>query len=224
MSPRLLALSVGRPREIEWDGETVLTSIFKGRAAGRRRVGATNIDGDEQSDLRVHGGPEKAVYGYPSEHYPYWRQVLDLPDLAWGAFGENLTTEGLLESTVSIGDEFKIGSVELVVSQPRMPCYKLGIRFGREDMVKRFQDSGKSGFYFAVTREGDLGEGDDITLVNRDPRGLTVSDVVRLISVDKQDRGLLERAAQHPALAAGWRESFRRRLGAMPSSHRPSRS
>jgi len=159
---KLVAVSVGSPREVEWNGETVPTSIFKAPVAGRVRVANLGIEGDHQSDLAVHGGADKAVYAYPSEHYAYWREELPGAELPWGAFGENLTTEGLLEDRVHIGDRFRIGTAEFIVTQPRMPCFKLGIRFGRADMVKRFMRSGRSGFYLAVLREGQIGAGDAI--------------------------------------------------------------
>jgi len=209
---RLLALSVGGPREVEWQGRAVRTSIFKQPVAGRVRVTRLNVEGDEQSDLSVHGGPDKAVYAYPAEHYAAWRGELPDPNLAWGAFGENLTTEGLLESDVSIGDRYRIGTTELIVTQPRQPCYKLAVRFGRPDMVKLFHESGRSGFYLAVTRAGDIGAGDGIERVARDERGLTVADVVRLYTLDAPNQTLLERASRHPALPAGWRDYFRKRL------------
>src|SRR6266567_7512204 len=144
---RLVAISVGRPRAAPWRGHNVQTSIFKTPVSHRVHVMSSNIEGDQQSDLAVHGGPEKAVYAYPSEHYEYWRRELPGMDLHWGAFGENFTTEGLLEEVSRIGDRLRVGSVECVVTQPRMPCYKLGIRFSRDDMVKRFLQSGRTGFY-----------------------------------------------------------------------------
>jgi MOSC domain-containing protein YiiM len=209
---KLLAVSVGGPREVEWRGQRVRTSIFKTLVPGRVRVGRLNIEGDRQSDLSVHGGPEKAVYGYPAEHYAFWRRELPDAELGWGAFGENLTTEGLLEDEVCIGDRYRVGTAELVVTQPRTPCYKLGIRFGRPEMVKRFHRSGRSGFYFAVVREGELGADDPIKRLARDEHGLTVADVVRLYAADEADQSLLERASQHPTLPAGWRDFFRKRL------------
>lgn len=209
---KVLAVSVGGPREVQWQGRSVRTSIFKQPVSGRVRVTRLNIEGDRQSDLSVHGGPEKAVYGYPGEHYVLWRSELPDADLAWGAFGENLTTEGLLEEVVCIGDRYRIGTTELVVTQPRTPCYKLGIRFGRPDMVKLFHHSGRSGFYFAVAREGELAAGDRIEPLERDERGLTVADVVRLYAADSANQSLLERASQHPALPASWRDYFQKRL------------
>jgi MOSC domain-containing protein YiiM len=212
MTSKLVAVSVGLPREVEWRGRFVRTSIFKTPVTRRVRVGRLNVEGDQQSDLSVHGGPDKAVYGYPSEHYAFWRAQLTGAELDWGAFGENLTTEGLLEDAVCIGDRYRTGTVELVVTQPRMPCYKLGLRFGRPEMVKAFHVSGRSGFYFSVAMEGELGAGDAVELLARDERGLTVADVVALYAVDAPNQSLLERASENPALPAAWREYFRKRL------------
>jgi MOSC domain-containing protein YiiM len=159
---RVIAVSVGAPREIPWQGELVRTSIFKAPVAGRARVGRLNIEGDEQSDLEVHGGEEKAVYAYPAEHYAFWRGQLPGVELPAGSFGENLTVEGLFEDRVHIGDRFRAGSAEFVITEPRMPCYKLALRFGRPDMVKRFLKSGRTGFYLAVLQEGEIGAGDKI--------------------------------------------------------------
>jgi MOSC domain-containing protein YiiM len=209
---KLVAISVGRPREVEWRGRSVRTSIFKTPVSGRVRVTRLNIEGDEQSDLSVHGGAEKAVYAYPAEHYDFWRRELPDTALPWGAFGENFTTEGLLEDEVCIGDRYRVGGVELVVTQPRMPCYKLAIRFDRPDIVKRFLQSGRSGFYFAVEREGELGPGDSIERLARDARRLTVADVVALYAADSANQPLLESASAHPSLPASWREYFQKRL------------
>jgi MOSC domain-containing protein YiiM len=208
---RVVSLSVGRPREVEWEGKTVLTSIFKAPVDRRLRVTMLNFEGDEQSDLTVHGGPEKAVYAYPSEHYDYWRSELPGADLPWAVFGENLTTEGLFED-VRIGDRFRIGSAEFVVTQPRLPCYKLGIRFGRMDMLKRFLHSGRTGFYFSVAVEGEVGPGDAIEPVARSEEGLTVADVVNLYTVDAKNQELLRRATQSPSLPESWKDYFRKRL------------
>jgi len=174
---KLLSVSVGLPREVEWNHEVVLTSIFKEPVAGRVRVSRLGLQGDQQSDLEVHGGIEKAVYAYPSEHYAFWRKELPGMELSPGGFGENLTTEGLLESTLHIGDRVRIGSAELVVTEPRMPCYKLAIRFGRADIVKRFMRSGRTGFYFAVAKEGEVGAGDSIELIGADQHRISVAAV-----------------------------------------------
>ncbi len=175
---KLVSVSVGRPREVEWDGERVLTSIFKAPVAGRVRVRRLNIEGDEQSDLEVHGGADKAVYAYPAEHYAFWRKELPGVELPWGVFGENLTTEGLLEDGVHIGDRLRAGSAEFVVTEPRMPCYKLALRFGRTDMVKRFMKSGRTGFYLAVLKEGEIGAGDALSITGADQHRISIAAVV----------------------------------------------
>ena len=209
---KLLSINVGVPREIEWKGKMVRTSIFKQPVQGRVRVAQLNLEGDQQSDLSVHGGIDKAVYAYPSEHYSFWRQELPGVELPQGVFGENLTTQGLLEEAVHIGDRFRVGSAELVVTQPRMPCFKLGIRFGRPDIVKRFLQSGRSGFYFAVLKEGEVAAGDSIELFKRDELGVTVADVVNLYGRDAANQELLRRVSDLPSLPESWRDYFRKRL------------
>jgi MOSC domain-containing protein YiiM len=209
---KLISVNVGLPREVTWDGGTVKTGIFKQPVQGSIRVRRLNLDGDKQADLSVHGGPDKAVYAYPVEHYGYWRRELPDRELTWGNFGENLTTEGLDESVLQIGDRFRIGTAELVVTQPRLPCYKLGIRFERPDMVKRFLQSRRTGFYFAVAYEGELSGGDPIELVAREPKSLTVAEITRLYAFQKDDREMLQRAVQLEALPENWRSYFRAQL------------
>ncbi len=209
---KLLSVSVGVPREIEWHGKLVRTSIFKSPASGHVRALTLNLEGDEQSDLSVHGGVDKAVYAYPSEHYPIWREEVPDLDLAWGAFGENFTTEGLLEEAVHIGDRLRVGSAEFVITQPRMPCFKLGIRFGRPEMVKRFLRSGRTGFYLAVLEVGQVAAGDSIELLARDEHGVTVADIATLYSADATNQDLLRRVSELPALPLSWRDHFRKRL------------
>lgn len=172
----VVSVNVGGPREVEWHSRPVQTSIWKSPVKGRVHAAGINLDGDLQSDLTVHGGSRKAVYVYPSEHYAYWREELPAMDLSWGAFGENLTIEGLLEDEVLIGDVLRIGSAEFGVTQPRMPCFKLGIRFGDDGMVKRFWLSRCSGFYLTILREGDVGAGDAIEILERGP-GMSIADV-----------------------------------------------
>jgi MOSC domain-containing protein YiiM len=172
-----------------------------------------NLDGDQQSDLSVHGGVDKAVYVYPSEHYAFWRDELPNADLSWGAFGENFTTQGALDDqAVHIGDRFRIGSTEFVVTQPRMPCFKLGIRFGRADMVKRFMHSGRNGFYLAVAKEGEVAAGDSIEQLARDENGVTVAEIVELYTADAAKQDLLQRVSELAALPENWRAYFRKRL------------
>ena len=193
---QLVSVNVGLPREVAWHGRVVRTSIWKDPVEGLVRVSSLNLEGDQQSDLSVHGGPEKAVYAYPSEHYEYWRRELPGTDLAWGAFGENFTTEGLLEPDIRIGDRIRVGSAEFLVTQPRMPCFKLGIRFGRDDMVKRFLRSGRPGFYLAVVREGEVARGDSLEIVGRDEHGVTVADIASLYARDRDNDDLLRRAVE----------------------------
>jgi MOSC domain-containing protein YiiM len=209
---KLLSVNVGLPREIEWKGKLVRTSIFKTAVRSRVRVGQLNLEGDQQSDLSVHGGVEKAVYAYSSEHYAFWREEVPEMDLPWGVFGENFTTEGLLDETVHIGDRLRVGSAEFVVTQPRMPCFKLGIRFNRPDIVKRFLQSGRTGFYFAVLKEGEVTAGDSIELVKRDGNGVTIADIVTLYRRDANNQDLLRRVSELPSLPKSWRGYFRTRL------------
>lgn len=209
---KLISINVGLPREVGWNSKSVMTGIFKEPVQERVRVNHLNVAGDKQADLSVHGGPDKAVYAYPVEHYVYWRGELPDSKLTWGVFGENLTTEGLQENALHIGVRFRIGTAELVVTQPRVPCYKLGIRFGRPDMVKRFLHSRRTGFYFAVAHEGELSGGDPIELVAREADSLTVADITRLYAFEKDDQEMLQRAAQLEALPENWRSYFRAQL------------
>ncbi len=209
---RIVSIQVGRPREVLSKDRVVTTAIFKQPVADRVMLRRLNLDGDQQADLTVHGGPEKAVYVYPVEHYPFWRAEYPELDLPHGMFGENLTSEGLLEDDVCIGDAFRIGDAEVVVTQPRMPCYKLGVKFGRDDILKRFLRSRRTGWYFSVAREGEIGPGDAIERLSRDPHGLTVTDVTRLYAEDRRNLDLLQCALGVPALPAGWRDYFQERL------------
>lgn len=194
------------------NGEPVSTGIFKEPIAGRVMVRTLNLDGDRQADLRVHGGPEKAVYLYPSEHYAFWKRELPDMDLPWGMFGENFTTEGMFETQINIGDKFRIGSAELMVTQPRMPCYKLGIRFGRTDIIKRFLASERTGFYFSVLKEAEVGVADEFELLDKNTSGVRVVDVTRLYASDKENVDLLRRAVATEALPGTWRDYFQRRI------------
>ena len=209
---KLVAISVGGPRKVEWRGKTVRTSIFKDPVAGPVRVQKLNLAGDEQSDLSVHGGVDKAVYAYPSEHYAYWCEQLPEMKLPSGSFGENLTIEGLNEKTLQIGDRLSIGSAEFVVTQPRLPCFKLGVRFGRPDMVKRFQKSGRTGFYLAVLQEGLISAGDSIQVVSVGQPSVSVAEIARLYTADEAEQELLRQASELAALSEDWREYFRNRL------------
>ena len=209
---KLLSVNVGMPREADWHGKLVRTSIFKSPVLGPVRVATLNLEGDEQSDLTVHGGVHKAVYAYPSEHYSFWREEISGLDLPWGAFGENFTTEGLLEEGVHIGDRLRVGSAEFIVTQPRMPCYKLGIRFGRPEILKRFLQSGRSGFYLAVLEEGRVTAGDPLEWLTRDEQGVTVADIVNPYKADETNQHLSRRASELPALPPFWRDYFSERL------------
>jgi len=192
--------------------EPVSTVIFKEPVAGRVMLRTLNLDGDRQSDLSVHGGPFKAVYLYPSEHYEFWKRELPDMELPWGMFGENFTSEGLFETDTNIGDKFRIGTAELMVTQPRMPCYKLGIRFGRADIIKRFLLSERTGFYFSVLKEGEVGAGDQIELLERNDSGVKVVEVTRLYGSDKENVALLRHAIATEALPESWRNYFLKRI------------
>ncbi len=209
---RLVSVNIGHPREVIYKGKTVTTGIFKEPVEGRIRLRTLNLDGDRQADLSVHGGLSKAAYAYPIEHYAYWREQLPGVDLPWGMFGENFTTEGLREDSVNIGDRFRIGSAEVMVTEPRLPCYKLAAKFGRDDIIKRFLHSGRTGFYFAVMQEGEVGTGDGIELVSRDEHSVTVADITRLYVREKDDVGTLRRAVQVTALPESWRAYFGKRI------------
>lgn len=209
---KIISLNVSQPRLVEWNGQIVSTGIYKEPVAGHVMLRTLNFDADRQADLTVHGGPTKAVYVYPSEHYHYWREELPGMELPWGMFGENLTTEGLNETTVNIGDRFRLGSAEVMVTEPRMPCYKLGIKFGRSDIIKRFLMSGRTGFYFSVQREGEVAAGDEIQSIGRDQNRVTVADIAGLYSRNKGDVELMQRAIAVEALPESWRNHFRKQL------------
>ena len=209
---KIISLNVGLHRLVLRNGEPVSTGIFKEPVAGRLILRTLNLDGDRQSDLSVHGGPEKAVYLYPSEHYEFWKRELPNMDLPWGMFGENFTSEGILETETNIGDTFRIGSAEVMVTQPRMPCYKLGIRFGRPDIIKRFLVSERTGFYFSVLKEGEVGAGDEFELIKKNASGVRVVDVTRLYASERDNVDLMRRAIATEALPESWREYFLRRI------------
>jgi MOSC domain-containing protein YiiM len=237
---KLITLSTGLPREVMWHGRSVTTGIFKEPVRGRVALRTLNLDGDRQADLSVHGGEYKAVYCYPVVHYDYWRKELPGRELPTAIFGENFTLDtstsdisttdistsdtsttgapiidGLPEDSVHLGDRFSVGSAEVIVTQPRLPCYKLALRFQMDDMVKRFLVSGRTGFYLAVTREGEVGEGDEIKAIGRDPNGVPVSEITRLY-IAKQytgdDVSSVRRALQVAALPESWKGYFRERL------------
>jgi MOSC domain-containing protein YiiM len=212
---KLASVNIGLPQELISHGMSVTTGFFKHPVEGRVPLRKLNLDGDRQADLTVHGGAHKAVYCYPLEHYDYWRQELPGVDLPMGSFGENFTSEGWLEDSVHLGDRFSVGSAELIVTQPRLPCYKLGVRFQLDTMVKRFLASGRMGFYLAVTGEGDVGAGDEIKIVAPDPNAVPVTEITRLYIAERyrdQDLASLQRALKVPALPDSWKDHFRERL------------
>jgi MOSC domain-containing protein YiiM len=202
---KLVSVNTGLPREV----------MFKEQVKGRVALRKLNLDGDRQADLTVHGGEYKAVYCYPIVHYDYWKRELPGRDLPMAIFGENFTTDGLLEHSIHLGDRLSVGSAEVVVTQPRLPCYKLGVRFQSDDMVKRFLASGRTGFYFAVTREGEVGAGDEITVIARDPNAVPVSEITRLYVTKRygdDDVTSVRRALRVEALPESWKQYFRERL------------
>jgi MOSC domain-containing protein YiiM len=212
---KLVSLNTGLPRDVPWHGINVNTAIYKRPVQGRIALRRLNLDGDRQADLTVHGGEHKAVYCYPLAHYEYWKKELPDQKLPMGAFGENFTMDGPLEDSVHLGDRFSVGSAELVVSQPRLPCYKLGVRFQSNDMVMRFLASGRTGFYFAVVREGEVGAGDEVHVIARDPNAVPVSEITRLYVAKRYceaDVASLQRALQVKALPESWKEYFRERM------------
>jgi MOSC domain-containing protein YiiM len=212
---RVVSVCVGLPNDIPWRGRVVNTSIFKRPVSGRVALRKLNLDGDEQADLTVHGGEFKAVYCYPLEHYPYWKKELPGRELPFGVFGENFTTEGLSEDSVHIGDEFSIGSAKVIVTQPRMPCYKLGVRFQSDDMVKRFLASRRTGFYLAVTREGEVGAGDEISQISNGSKDVPVAAITGLYVAKRYGHAeiaMAKRALQATALPESWKEYLRERL------------
>ena len=209
---KILSVNVGLPREVTWQGKAVTTGIFKEPVSGPVMMRKLNLDGDGQADLTVHGGVSKAIYAYPSEHYDYWQAELPGVDLPWGMFGENFTTEGLLEEAVYIGDKFRIGEAEVMVTEPRMPCYKLGIKFGRPDIIKRFLASRRTGFYFAVVREGMVGAGDAVELIGREQHEISITDITRLYAFEKDDLKSLRRAIEVEALPENWKGYFKHQV------------
>ena len=209
---RIVSVNVGLPREVTWQGKVITTGIFKKPIKGAVMLRSLNLDGDKQADLSVHGGVDKAVYAYPVEHYEYWREQLPDMNLPWGMFGENLTTEGLIEDTIYIGDRFRIGEAEVMVTQPRLPCYKLGIKFGRADMVKKFLSSRRTGFYFAVLREGMVEAGNLIEPMGRGEQGVSVADITRVFAFEKDDLTTLQRAVSTEALPQNWKDYFQDRI------------
>ena len=217
---KLVSVNTGLPREVTWHGRSVTTGIYKDPVAGRVTLRKLNLDGDRQADLSVHGGEYKAVYCYPIAHYDCWKRELPGRELPVGMFGENFTVEGFQEDSVHLGDQLSVGSAEAIVTQPRLPCYKLGIRFQSDEMVRRFLASGRTGFYLAVTRQGEVGAGDEIKVVGRDANEVPVSEITRLYIAKRYgdaDVASLRRALRIAALPDSWKEYFRQRLERMKS-------
>ena len=211
---RIRAVNVAMPRLVAWKGHTFNTGIFKEPVQGPVMMRTLDLDGDRQADLSVHGGPYKAVYAYPGEHYSFWRRELPEIDLKWGAFGENLTTEGLDEAGTHIGDRFRIGAATVMVTQPRVPCFKLAAKFQRDDMLNRFLSSGRSGFCFSVVEEGLVAAGDTIERIHEDENGISVSDINKLFR-GGQDLALMRRVTQLEPLPVDWREHFMEKLSVL---------
>lgn len=208
---QLISVNVGRPRPVPHEGRVVSTGIFKEPVAGPVFLRRLNLDGDGQADLRVHGGADKAVYAYPFEHYAFWAGELGRNDFSHGQFGENFTITGWLEDAVCIGDEFRIGAARVQVSQPRSPCFKLGIRMNDENFPARFTAANRVGFYLRVLQEGQVSAGDAIERVAHYAGSLSVRDVFRLRH-GSGTRAEYERAAKLPALSSSWRAVFEKRL------------
>jgi MOSC domain-containing protein YiiM len=213
---QLISVNIGQPRMVSWRGKNVSTGIFKSPVAGPVMARHHNLDGDHQADLTVHGGADKAIYVYPSEHYAFWRSELPGVDLPWGMFGENFTTEGMLEADAHIGDRWRVGAAEVMVTEPRMPCYKLGLKFGRADMVKRFLASRRTGFYLAIVQPGLVAAGDAIEVVHRDPHGVGVAELTRIYAADRGDALAIRRLLQVEALPEGWRSYLEQQLAELP--------
>jgi MOSC domain-containing protein YiiM len=212
---KLLSVSVGLPREITWHNRLVTTGIFKQPVSGRVALRTLNLDGDRQADLTAHGGEFKAVYCYPSEHYEYWKKEWPSRDFPVAVFGENFTTEGMFEDSLYLGDRYRVGTAEVVVTQPRLPCYKLGVRFEDDQMVKRFLASKRSGFYVAVAKEGEVGAGDEIATVSHDARAIPVSEITRLFVTKHytaEDVATIRRLDELPSVPEDWKSYFAERV------------
>ena len=209
---KVVSVNVGLPKTVQWRDQPVSTGIFKSPVEGPVALRKHNLDGDQQADLSVHGGPTKAVYVYPIQHYTYWREELPNVDFGWGHFGENLTVDGMEEASICIGDEFSVGTARVVVTEPRMPCFKLSVRFDRADMPNRFLQSRRSGFYLGVVEEGEVQAGDTIKLLSKHPDGLAVADVTSLYTTERGNIALLKKAISVTALPDSWSGYFEHRL------------
>ncbi len=212
---RLLSINVSKPKPIEYNGKTVHTGIFKEPVTGAVMLRENNIDGDGQGDLKVHGGTYKAIYGYPIEHYSHWQYELKRDDLSYGQFGENLTVEGMLEMDVHIGDVYQIGTtVQLQITQPRVPCFKLGYKMGMPEFPKQFLESRRVGFYFRVLAEGKITAGDTISRVEEASEPMSVTEILNLRYFDTNNHEKIAKARKLPALSPSWKKDFVRILNA----------
>jgi len=215
---KLLSVNVSLPKEVEFRGRAVATGIFKEPINHRVMLEHLNIRGDGQADLVAHGGTYKAVYAYSIENYAHWKTTLGRNDLSYGQFGENFTVEGMLETDIHVGDVFRVGAALVEVTQPRVPCFKLGIKMGMPDFLKPFLKSCRVGFYLRVLEEGEVGAGDEITLVSQDPIQMTIHDICRLYYFDKSNTDDRTRAIQIKGLSPGWREGFEEQLADLGAS------
>ena len=210
--PRLLSVNVGLPRDVTWNGKTVRTSVWKSPVSGRRMVRKLDIDGDAQADLAGHGGEQRAVFVYQMDSYHYWQSFLGRSDFTFGQFGENFTVEGLLDSEVCIGDRYRIGDAIFEVTQPRVTCYRVGIRMNEPRMPALLVTHHRPGFYFRVLQEGEVGAGDDVVKITDGPERMSVADVDALLYLPGPSREQLQRALRIPALSKGWQGSFQAML------------
>lgn len=206
---KLLSVNVSLPKEVPQNGKPVRTGIFKEAVGGRVMLRKRNLDGDAQADLRAHGGRYKAAYAYPYEHYAYWLEALNREDFSFGQFGENFTVQGMTEEKVHVGDVYRIGGALVRVTQPRVPCFKLGLKMGDPRFVKQFMNEKRTGFYLSVIEEGEVGAGDPIELVQADPTGMSVRDIFHLLYFDPENSQEAQRALQIKGMSPGWRRSFK---------------
>ena len=209
---KLISVNVGRPQLVMFAGQTFNTAINKSPVEGRVFVGALNVEGDKQANLEVHGGEHKAVYAYPREHYPVWQEELGRDDLGDGAFGENFSVEGMLEDGVYIGDRYRVGGALVEVTQPRVPCKNLAVKFQSPAIVRQFLDSQRSGFYLRVLEEGEVGAGDPIVHEARDPKSLSVKAIHTLLFFDRKNTEGIRAATQISALSEEWRAQLAQHL------------
>jgi MOSC domain-containing protein YiiM len=209
---QLLSINVGQPEKVKYKGKQVSTSIFKTPVKGPVKVNTLNLEGDRQADLTVHGGVYKAVYLYPTEHLDYWRRQYPEKQFNYGSFGENLSTSGLLETDICIGDQLRIGSAEFSVTSPRFPCFKLGIKMNDSGIIKAFMQANRSGFYLMVLKEGVISPGQGIELIGNDGYHFSIEEFSRLYALDRHNRSLLQKAINAPSLTDDWKEFFTGRL------------